>query len=68
MELGQLDRDLNAGTYQNAECGNLDGYPWFSLDVNTCNTRKLADSHVESADGTSYFVSQIKQTPENLNI
>lgn len=67
MELGQLNRDLNSGTNQDAECGNLDGYPWF-LGVNTCNTRRLANSPVESADGTSYFVTQIKQTPENLNI
>ncbi len=62
MELGQLDRD--SGTNQNTE---IDGYPWF-LGVNTCNTRRLANSSVESADGTSYFVTQIKQTPENLNI
>lgn len=25
MELGQLDRDMNSGTYQNAKCGNLAG-------------------------------------------
>lgn len=58
--------DLNSGTYQNS----VWSYRWISL-IFGCkyfNRRRLADSPVEFADGTSYFVTQIKQPAENLNI
>lgn len=58
--------DLNSGTYQNS----VWSYRWISL-IFGCkyfNRRRLADSPVEFADGTSYFVTQIKQRAENLNI
>lgn len=45
-------------------------YRWISL-IFGCkyfNRRRLADSPVESANGTSYFVTRIKQPAENLNI
>lgn len=49
---------------------SLWSYRWISL-IFGCkyfNRRRLADSLVESVDGTSYFVTRIKQPAENLNI
>lgn len=63
MKLGQIHR-LELWDIQNT----VWKFRWISL-IFGCkyfNRRRLAYSPGESADGTSYFVTQIKRTPENL--
>lgn len=57
MELGQLDRDSWTYGTQSVEI-QMDILDFWG--VNTCNSR-LANSPVESANGTSHFVTQIKK-------
>lgn len=56
--------DLNSGTNQNSvKCR------WILMifGCKYCNTRRLANSPAESADGTSYFVTEIKHSETCLN-